>query len=553
MRFAEAHARGVPEASAFLSSAHRDPAERRAWVAGARRPIAPPVLEAVRRVNRPLAPSPARDAHLAELASGEAACVVTGQQCGLFGGPLYSVHKAAAAVRLAARLRDETGAPVVPVFWLQTEDHDAAEIEAHVAVGASGAHTVQRVTPQLGARASVAHATIPDAVGTSLDALDAAWEDLPHGETMAEWLRERWQPGARWADAFARTLGDLFSEAGLVVFPGRAPEVARAAAPLHRWAIHERAGVSAALAERAERLRAAGWNVQVPVREACALSFVHPEGEHGPRYRLQALEGRWRCAGAPGGAPLDAATLDAWLRDDPLRFSTSALLRPLVQDHLLPCAAYVGGPSEVAYLAQIAALYPSAGVSPSMVVARPSWCWVPQPVRDDAAQWGLPESALREGVDACLARLAPARNEDDAQGPRARLQAGVAATLDALLAEHASLPAEEREGLERAARRTRNTASRYFARFQRTLERAERRRDRARLAALTRACGWLQPGGRAQERSLGFGSLAAWAGLDALVAAALEAADPLDGPAALRNETPPEGIVLASPSLSQKA
>src|SRR4051812_9178195 len=118
-----------------------DPAARQRRVLGVARPLAPDVHRALVAQNAGLPASPARDAHLDALGRG-AAVVVTGQQVGLFLGSLYTIYKAASAIALARVLAAETGAPVVPMFWLQTEDHDLPEIASLGVPGAAACETI---------------------------------------------------------------------------------------------------------------------------------------------------------------------------------------------------------------------------------------------------------------------------------------------------------------------------------------------------------------------------------------------------------------------------
>lgn len=524
MRFSDAYAAALPAAASLLAPRYLHQEGRfEATEARAGR-IDPAVVADIRRVNERLQASEVRNRHLNELSADRVACVVTGQQCGLFGGPLYAAHKAAAAIRLAARLREETGTPVVPIFWLQAEDHDIAEIATHHTVRRDGSLVSSTVWPLADAsRCSIDQGQVPETITRALDEVEVAWENLPYGDPVADWLRARWKPGASWVEAFARTIGDLFADEGLVVLHPRTPVMAQAAMPVHRWAIEAHPQIARALEGRAAHLETAGFGAQVPVRPDCALSFVHVEGTTEGRYRLRSVrDGLWE--GAGHGAALTSDTLNTWLEEEPMRFSTSALLRPLVQDTLLPTAAYVGGPSEVAYLAELAPLYELRHLPMPLVVPRPSWFWVPRATRSTLDEYGLDAHAFDAGLDACLKRL----GADEAPGPTAEVTEK--RLMDAFEAELARIEAEL-EGTDplvgRAARKTRKTVSRYVGRFARNVGRARERADRERLRVLEEASGWLRPGGSPQERTIGFGAIAAQVGLREFAKACLENADPI--------------------------
>src|SRR5262252_1976592 len=190
------------------------------------------VVAALEAQNGRLFPSRARDANLAALAAG-APAVVTGQQVGVFLGPLYSLYKAATAVHLAR------AAGAVPVFWLQTEDHDLAEIAKVAVLGRAGTPVDVGVSVDAEQRVAVAHHRLPDEIEAALAALAVELEGLPHAEAHLALLRRHYRCGARWVDAFAGAFAELFAPEGLVFVDPRDPALAAAAAPVHRQALLE--------------------------------------------------------------------------------------------------------------------------------------------------------------------------------------------------------------------------------------------------------------------------------------------------------------------------
>ena len=239
------------------------------------RPLHPGLATALEAQNSVYDESPARDAHLRALRAG-ACAVVTGQQTGLFLGPLYTLYKAASAIRLARFLAERWGTPVVPVFWLQTEDHDAAEIAVcHVARGGDPPLTL--ALPVADEAVSVAERVLPDEVSDRLAELAGAIARLPHGEEHLACLSRHYRPGAGWGRAFAGVLSSLFAEEGLVLLDPRDPALAPLAAPGHRRALTDSDSIARALALRGEALEASGFHPGVHVRPSAPLSFFHPE------------------------------------------------------------------------------------------------------------------------------------------------------------------------------------------------------------------------------------------------------------------------------------
>lgn len=488
----------------------------------AARPL-PPERLAVLRAQNARWPSPARDAQLDRLAAG-AACVVTGQQVGLCLGPLYTVYKAASAIRTAAALEAETGHAVVPVFWLQTEDHDFAEAaEVHVPDRTGRPVRVSVPADPAAHRVSLAHRTLGPGIEPALAHL-AAHLDGPHAATHLDALGAAYRPDATWPEAFAALLADLFGPEGLVIVDPRDPGFAPAAGRVHARALEASDTLAEGLAQRSAALAAAGLGAPVSIRPGAPLSFFHPDGPEGPRYRL-APEGRgFRLVGRPE-ARFDRDALLA-LAAEPLRFSTSALLRPILQDSLLPTAAYVGGPGEIDYFAQLPPVYAAFDLPPPLLVPRHRFRVVTERTAADLDALGLPPDALAEDTLTLLAQVG--LQSDDWPEPadtEAALLAPILAELEALGPRLAAL--EPR--LERSAARTSATVTRAVGKLMDGYRRALLRAEVGRAGPLRRARQALRPNGGPQERLYGLSAFAAQFGARPFVEGVLRAAVPYDG------------------------
>lgn len=521
--FGRRFAQGDPQTAEFLPQGFRDPAARAAAVAQAG-PLHPKALAALRACDAALPPSPARRRGLDALAAG-APAVVTGQQVGLFGGPLYTLHKAAGAVAVAQAISAEIGAPVVPIFWLQTEDHDFDEIAAAQAPMDSGDPIIARLPsdPAL-ARIPVGHRILGPEVEAALDRMVRAVGHLPHGEAALDQLRRHYQPGRLMADAFAGLVAEWFADAGLLILNPRRPEIAEAAADLHRRAVDEAGAIHGALAQRAEALEAAGYAVQISPRGDCALSFYGPEGHAGPRYRLGQPQGD-AVPLAGRAESIDRATLARQLAEAPLRFSTSALLRPCLQDTLLPTVAYIAGPGELSYFGQLAPLYDLLGVTMPMLIPRFSAALVEPLVAEvaEAAAVAPGEIAgLDGGYEDILPKLARGR---DLPGPSPEaVSAQIAEALaPALAALEADLTAVD-PALARAVARTGQQCQRAAGKLARRVARSRLAHDPDLQRRAHALAGHLRPGGGPQERTHCALRVMAACGPQAVVQAALDAA-----------------------------
>jgi bacillithiol biosynthesis cysteine-adding enzyme BshC len=284
-----------------------------------------------------------------------AAAVVTGQQVALFGGPLLTLLKAATAIRKAQDATKVSGREHVPVFWLATEDHDLAEVDQ---VAFLTKQTVETIKLDLRADQPwpVGGIRVDDGSGALTAALEHASE-LLEWAPVADWLREFYSiPGATLASAFAKLLTRLFAKQGLVVMDASTRTFHALGAPVLRAAIEHAAELEVSLINRSKDLVAAGYHAQVKVEAGMSLLFLISTNEAGEQVRYSLRRGagdEWKA----GGKTYVTADLLAILEGEPERLSPNALLRAVFQDAILPTAAYVGGPAEIAYFAQSAVIY----------------------------------------------------------------------------------------------------------------------------------------------------------------------------------------------------
>ena len=284
---------------------------------------------------------------------GGAGVVVTGQQVGLFGGPLFTPHKAATAVSLAQGAT-EAGHPHVPIFWLASEDHDFAEVN-HVTFPARRELRKLSYESNLSAAVPVGGVVLDDSISPLID---QAWELLGYSDAM-EWLASAYRPGQTLAGAFAEFYSKVFAQHGLIVLDASGREAHRLGAPVLQAAIERADELHVALLERNSELLAAGYHAQVAVAERGSLLFLidSQTGARNSLRRTQATsnepEGLWQA----GREKYSTNELLGILASEPERISPSALLRPVFQDEILPTSAYIGGPAEIAYFAQSAVLY----------------------------------------------------------------------------------------------------------------------------------------------------------------------------------------------------
>jgi bacillithiol biosynthesis cysteine-adding enzyme BshC len=308
------------------------------------------LADALERQSREFGAGSATLTNIGKLRDG-ARAVVTGQQVGLFGGPLLTLLKAATAVARAKQATKATGVEHVPIFWLATEDHDLAEVN-HVSLLSKTA--VETLT------ADLVPLVVAPVGGVSLGGeteavLDQACELLGYAP-VCDLLREFYTESEGYkptlGGAFARLMTKVFEAEGLIVMDAAGRDFHALGAATLRSAIEHADELHEALLSRTAELEAGGFHAQVLVTEGTSLLFL--VDETGARLALKRLaDGGWKA----GRQLYSTAELLAILERAPERISPNALLRPVFQDTILPTTAYIGGPAEIAYFAQSAVLY----------------------------------------------------------------------------------------------------------------------------------------------------------------------------------------------------
>jgi len=297
-------------------------------------------------------PSPAAAPAIDALANG-AGTVLTGQQVTLFGGPLFTPFKAATALA-RARTATAAGHPHAAIFWLATEDHDFAEINN---VTFPARRSLEKLV-YLSAPSTpvpVGNVVIDDSI-TPL--IDRAWELIGFSDAM-EALAAAYKPGRTFAQAFADFYAKVFAAQGLLVVDAAGREFHRFGSPVLRAGIEMADELHTALIERNKALEAAGYHAQVAVGPQSSLLFLIDE-QTGARVALKRVAPNAKEPGGLWQAGRNSFSTDelVGIQDEaPERISPSALLRPLFQDFIFGSSAQVGGPAEIAYLAQSAVLF----------------------------------------------------------------------------------------------------------------------------------------------------------------------------------------------------
>jgi bacillithiol synthase len=314
------------------------------------------VSDILARQNRAWGASPKTLANIDRLRNG-ALAAVTGQQVGLFGGPLFSIFKALTAVKLADEAT-AAGVDCVPVFWLATEDHDLAEVSQVALLAEHGLESfavdAQAFETNVVTDAPVGTIKFGPEIAPIVDRATALLGD----SDVSTWLREAYRPGENLGSAFALLFTRLFADWGVILLDPADKDFHDLAKPLFRAAIERSSELDDALLSRGQAIEAAGYHQQVKVTSATTLLFEVKNGARTVIHRRNnGVNGEEFVVGAVGEDHISRAELLNRIEKSPEKFNPNVLLRPVVQDYLLPTLVYTGGAAEVAYFAQVGVVY----------------------------------------------------------------------------------------------------------------------------------------------------------------------------------------------------
>lgn len=361
------------------------------------------VSEILARQNASWNASPQALANIDRLRKG-AAAVVTGQQVGLFGGPMFAFYKALTAVKLAEQAT-AAGVDTVPVFWLATYDHDLAEVD-HVSLpGSDGALRTLTTTSHGVANAPVSEVRLGEEILPVVEEVAALLGD----SEPTQFLREAYRPGESLGTAFARFFSRLFASWGVILLDASDAELHRVAAPVYRAAIERAGDLDSALLARGEALEKAGYHQQVKVTGSSVLLFTLRDGARTTIHRRMneaSGEAAFFIGGDAEAEKLSKAQLLERIAAQPETFSPNVLLRPVVQDYLLPTLAYAGGPAEIAYFAQAGAVYETLAERVTPVVPRFSATLVEAKTQRWLQHYGVSIADVFQGVESLRRKLA---------------------------------------------------------------------------------------------------------------------------------------------------
>jgi bacillithiol biosynthesis cysteine-adding enzyme BshC len=494
-RLAADYAYDFPSVAPFYSG---DPADRSAWASAIERTQRharrrSEIADVIARQQERRGAPPAAIAAGRRLADANTVAIVTGQQAGLFGGPLFTLLKAVTALKLTDQVARDHNVPVVTVFWIDGEDHDWDEVRASTVFGDDlTPRTVALPARPSAEPAPVATVRLDESIVAAVTELEGVLPPTEFRASLIADLRAAYAPGMGMADAFGRWLERTLGHRGLVVYDSSDP----AAKPLAREVFARElstAGRTSMLASRAgSDLASRGYHSQVTTPDD-QLALFHLDGG---RHAIRQENGHFLV----GDDHYLPAALIQEATDRPARFSPNVLLRPVVQDTLFPTICYVAGPNELAYLGQLRGVYDHFGVPMPLMYPRASATLLDSAAMRFLTKYQLPLEALQAQDEAALNDLLTA------QIPPA-VEEAFAAAGEAIDTRMAALSAALRgldPTLEGAAQSTLGRMRHDLQALHGKMIQAAKRRDDTLRRQFIHARALAFPSGHAQERTISF-------------------------------------------------
>jgi bacillithiol biosynthesis cysteine-adding enzyme BshC len=340
-------------------------------------------------------------ANLERLRQKDSVAVITGQQAGLFTGPLYTIFKALTAIKLAEHLRAQ-GVNAVPMFWIAAEDHDFEEVNHTRLVNREGklvTITYTACSPKEGK--PVGHVRLAEGVSENIDQLVAALPESEFMPRLIEDVRESYQAGTSFADAFGKLMMRLFGKFGVVLINPLDDRLKQVAGAIYARAMSRVPEFASRLVSESAALESSGYHAQVYTSPEAVPLFMLDEGRRTALVRRD--DGRFYLKNSEKS--FGAEELLDTVERCPSCFSPNVTLRPIVQDFLLPTVAYIGGPAEIAYFAQLRPNYSLLNRVDPVVLPRASFTLVEKRHAKTMSKYGLNFTELFEGQEEAMKKV----------------------------------------------------------------------------------------------------------------------------------------------------
>lgn len=451
------------------------------------------LVEVLLDQNRRFGSSPETLAQIEHLRDPATVAIVTGQQAGLFTGPLYTMLKALTAIQVCRDLQAR-GITAVPIFWIECDDHDQAEVNHIHVINREGQLTpvIYPIDPSEAGK-SISNLVLTEAISHTLDQLVSLLPPSEFMPNLEHQIRDAYAPGTGMAVAFARLMAQWFQDFGLILLDPTDVRLKRILAAFFGTVIQGSSKIAELVLHHTQRLTGAGYHAQLRVTRDLAPFFVEQAQK---RIGLIREDAQFVLKAGGGTYTLDEL-LDV-ARREPERLSPSVAVRPLMQDALLPTLAYVGGPSEIAYLGQITPLAQWLGQTATPVLPRASATLVEPRLAKVLSTYRLRFDDLFGGLDHVKQAIVERNFASHTTTLFDETERSIEERLDQI--RHAL--AEVDPTLARATETAREKMLYQLNHLRMRFTETQAKKEESGYRQIQRACNVLYPGGSLQERQL---------------------------------------------------
>lgn len=416
--------------------------------------------------------------------------VFAGQQAGLFGGPLYTLYKAIAGLKLADRLTRELGRKVVGLFWMAADDHDFAEIDHTLLPDKSNQLARIAYSPKRPPeRQPESRIVLEGEIARAHQALAEVLPPTDFRDAVLARLAECYSLGRTFPEAFARWMMLLLGEKGLVVVDPSDPALKQAGKNAFRWEIESGSESSNRIRKASDELKKAGFHVQVELREGGTNLFFYDGERHSVKKAGEGFEVH--------GRTFSKQEVLERVDQEPERFSPNVALRPIYQDTLFPNIAYIGGPAEVAYYGEYKGSYEAAGLPMPVVFPRTTVSLVEPKIKAVFDKYIIGPKDIFSGVDPLITRLVEGKQDPSADRELEALDNKLNESLD----RWGQAAEQWDKSLLQAVSTARGGIKHQLEGLARKLTQAYKRKNEELVAQVRKAALHLLPEGTLQERT----------------------------------------------------
>lgn len=427
--------------------------------------------------------------NIEKLRDPESVVVITGQQLGLFMSPMYIPYKTLTTLLLAKKLEKELGRPVVPVFWLAGEDHDFEEV-ASFKLPNKPKPTRFVYAPEKNGAGPVGRMPLTADITQILDGVEKMLPASVNKKDVLAFLRDVYKPGTTFRDAFAKMIGRLFEDTGLVIASVDDPRLKKLCIPLFQKEVADFPAVTSAM-EATSKVLEEKYHAQVQINPTNLFMM-----NDTARYPIDAVENAFHPRGSD--QTFDAVSLSNLIGDKPELFSPNVILRPIVQDVLFPTISYIAGPGEIAYYAQCKPAYAWANIPMPVIFPRASISLIEPAIQKAMDAFELPLTAFKEDAPKLFRKYAIEHLELDLD----KLFTSSTDHVEKAIQQLSEAVTSWEASLQKTAGSTRQTLLKDLDRFKEQIIKAQKRKLSHASRRIETIHAHLFPEGKLQERSI---------------------------------------------------